>query len=368
MPAWLLPALLTGGAFGGSLLAGRRTGEEKQALAASTAATRELSDLAGRFADISLPALSAGTDFYRALLGLSPTTGMPSTTRGGLEILPGRPGGGPPGGTLGRLATGGVSGLIGRGRREANKIVPTQESLDRQFKQWGDWIAQKEAAGTATPQDYATAANALAPLREDFIQFATGFGRAGPGATRSTAWQDETLMGWQSKAGEAAAGAGTTSGGGGLVGQRQSIEQLMAVPIQQLTSQYDQIKQNLMQTLPPGGQRDKALADIEQAKARDVGQLFLMGPQIGAQALSEIGLGLAPTGVNALSNLLFGQSGLLQAGVQRAQTGTQLGASIGTLLGNILFGGQAKGGGKTATQGSVQMQQLLQPSMGAFNF
>src|SRR3990167_7550130 len=94
MPAWLLPALLTGGAFGGSLLAGRRTGEEKQALAASTAATRELSDLAGRFADISLPALSAGTDFYRALLGLSPTAGTPSTTRGGLEILLKRPGGG----------------------------------------------------------------------------------------------------------------------------------------------------------------------------------------------------------------------------------------------------------------------------------
>src|SRR3990167_4179703 len=111
----------------------------------------------------------------------------------------------------------------------------------------------------------------------------------------------------------------------------------MGVPIQQLTSQYDTVKKNILQTLPPGGQRDRALADIEQAKARDVGQLFLMGPQIGAQALSEIGLGLAPTSSDTLANLLRGQLGLLSAEAERKGAVGQTSIGFGELLGNLLF-------------------------------
>jgi len=140
--------------------------------------------------------------------------------------------------------------------------------------------------------------------------------------------------------------------------QRQSIEKLLGVPIQQLTSQYDQIRRNILETLPAGGARDQALANLEQSKARDLGQLFLTAPQIGAEALTNIGLGLAPTSTTALSNLLYGSLGLMNQLGQQSQRGLNFGVGIGNILGSLLFG---RRGGNNA-----QQQSSLSPYMGSF--
>ena len=63
---------------------------------------------------------------------------------------------------------GGISGLIGRGRKEADQIVPYQEALTKEFDAAMRRIKAKEATGALTPADWQAEIDRLEPMYNDF--------------------------------------------------------------------------------------------------------------------------------------------------------------------------------------------------------
>jgi len=91
---------------------------------------------------------------------------------------------------------GGVGSMFGRGRREANAIVPTQNYITQEAGRINDSLWQQQQAGTLTPQDIADAQSYLGGLREQFFSQTRDFKRAGPGARQSLSWIDQMLGDW----------------------------------------------------------------------------------------------------------------------------------------------------------------------------
>ena len=99
---------------------------------------------------------------------------------GGYEV-PGEGEGGPSGGwgSPGRIAgafLGGVGGYllggrIGRGRREADYLVPHQEELTRRIWQIESDVDSRIAAGTMTDADWTAAATAVRTMRDRYFEF-----------------------------------------------------------------------------------------------------------------------------------------------------------------------------------------------------
>lgn len=97
-------------------------------------------------------------------------------------------------------AIGGLSSLFGRGRKEADKIVPVQNELTNRIHQIESELGAKVGAGAATEEDWLQAISAVNSLKGEFFALADKFGRAGPGAKRTIgSWVDPLLGQWQNR-------------------------------------------------------------------------------------------------------------------------------------------------------------------------
>lgn len=105
------------------------------------------------------------------------------------------------GGPIGLAAGAGVgatSTLFGRGRREADQIVPMQNAVSTEIDRINREVEARRQQGTLTQQDLATAGNTVQSLLQQFDSATQDYGRAGPGG-RSTLHSayDPVLQGWQ---------------------------------------------------------------------------------------------------------------------------------------------------------------------------
>lgn len=93
------------------------------------------------------------------------------------------------GGPVGAVVGGGigaVTNLFGRGKREANQIVPLQNALSSEIDRISDEVKRRQANGTLTQNDLGQAIGTVDRLMRDFDTFTDQFDRAGGGA-------DETI-------------------------------------------------------------------------------------------------------------------------------------------------------------------------------
>lgn len=94
-------------------------------------------------------------------------------------------------------AAGSIGSLFGRGRREANKIVPYQNALTAEIKRIESGLDAKQSAGTLTDEDWTQAINRVSSLKSQYFGLTQDFGRAGPGArTTIGSWVDPLLSKW----------------------------------------------------------------------------------------------------------------------------------------------------------------------------
>ena len=132
-------------------------------------------------------------------------------------------------GSPGRIAgafLGGVGGYllggkIGRGRREADYLVPHQEELTRRILQIESEVDSRIAAGTMTDDDWAAASNAVRSMKDRYFEFTQPYERAGPGGRQSIGgWVDPLLTSWGNKTARGA----DSRGGGAPPAQRQPAQ------------------------------------------------------------------------------------------------------------------------------------------------
>ena len=138
-------------------------------------------------------------------------SGFQTPGGGGPSALRSTAGGAITGASLGSLAgpigmgvgagVGAMTGLFGRGRKEADFIVPYQNELTRRIGLIGSELARRIKDGTVTDQDWIDAANAVRSMRDSFYSFSDQHGRAGPGARQTIdAWVGPMLQAWGTKA------------------------------------------------------------------------------------------------------------------------------------------------------------------------
>lgn len=135
-----------------------------------------------------------------------------------------------PGGTAAGAAIGGLTGLIGRGRKEADQIVPYQNALTAEFGSAIERIKAKDASGALSPADWQAEIARLEPLYNEYQGLIQRFGRAGPGAQQSTAYMGNMLNEWKGYAGLPGRAKGGPVGGGRYIVGEQGPEVLEMEP------------------------------------------------------------------------------------------------------------------------------------------
>ena len=138
-------------------------------------------------------------------------SGFQTPGGGGPNALRSTTGGAITGASLGSLAgpigtgvgagVGALAGLFGRGRKEADFIVPYQNELTRRIGLIGSELARRIKDGTVMDQDWIDASNAVRSMRDSFYSFSDQYGRSGPGARQTIdAWVEPMLQAWGTKA------------------------------------------------------------------------------------------------------------------------------------------------------------------------
>ena len=144
-----------------------------------------------------------------------PEEGEGGPSRGWAE--PGRIAGAFLGGVGGYL----LGGKIGRGRREADYLVPHQEELTRRILRIEADVDRRIAAGTMTDEDWTAAASAVRSMRDKYFEFTQPYERAGPGGRQTIGgWVDPLLTSWGNKTARGA----DSRGGGAPPAQRQPAQ------------------------------------------------------------------------------------------------------------------------------------------------
>lgn len=97
---------------------------------------------------------------------------------------------------------GAVSSLFGRGRREANDLVPLQNQVSGEVDRITKAVDQARQNGTLNQADLQTAINTVQGLQSEFGSVAQDFGRAGPGGVATLhQYFDPMVQQWQGELG-----------------------------------------------------------------------------------------------------------------------------------------------------------------------
>ncbi len=175
------------------------------------------SNLSGAILSAPGPSGSAGTIIERGVTGAG-LGGIAGSLAGGALVGTGTGAiAGIPAGPLGMAVGAGIgalTGLIGRGRKEADQIVPYQNALTQEFATAVNDVQAKGAAGTLTQKDWQDWITRLEPLYNEFQGLIQKFGRAGPGAGQSTAYMGNMLNEWKQYAANAPTAANLAPEGG----------------------------------------------------------------------------------------------------------------------------------------------------------
>jgi len=130
--------------------------------------------------------------------------GATGATVGGLAggVGGGLLGGAALGATLGPIGAaagagiGAATSLFGRGRREADAIVPAQNYVTGEAERLNEELWQRYHSGTLSPEEVRDAQGYLQGIYEQFLSETREFGRAGPGARESLAWIEQLINDW----------------------------------------------------------------------------------------------------------------------------------------------------------------------------
>jgi hypothetical protein len=229
----ILPYIMTGAGVGTSIYAANRAaGAVRDASAEATALDREIFEWQQRnlapyqqTGENALAALNYGMGFQpggfgggvpggqNALAVSDPILNFAGVTPRGSGVAgnaltgagTGFAFGGPVGAGVG-AAVGSATSLFGRGRKEADQIVPHQAALDRELERVRGLVESGQVSGPEA-QQY------MQGLQDDFFRMTQDFGRAGPGA-RDTIdlYHDPVLDQWgsmEARAGNALVPRGT---------------------------------------------------------------------------------------------------------------------------------------------------------------
>ena len=125
---------------------------------------------------------------------------------------------------------------------------------------------------------------------------------------------------------------------------------------QMINTQATQARNNIINTLPAGGEKNLALAQLPIQTATNVAKLYQgQGPQ-AAGALQGLALGAGGLGTGSGSVASSTGAGLLNASIAQQQMKSQMaggiGGGLGTLLGGVLgsSAGAASGGASVAAK------------------
>lgn len=95
-------------------------------------------------------------------------------------------------------AAGGISSMFGRGRKEADSLVPIQNQVSGEVDRITKAIEAAKQNGTLTQQDLQTAISTVQGLQNEFGQVAGQYGKAGPGGVDTLAkYFNPLVQGWQ---------------------------------------------------------------------------------------------------------------------------------------------------------------------------
>lgn len=112
-----------------------------------------------------------------------------------------------------------------------------------------------------------------------------------------------------------------------------------------LGQQYAGAQQGILSSLPAGGERNLAMANLQAQKAQQVGQLYQGLQPTAAQALAGIGTGAGQTGAATTgAGSFLGYAGVnagqgaLNSLLQEQNLQGQMGAGLGNAFGTLLAG------------------------------
>lgn len=121
------------------------------------------------------------------------------------------------------------------------------------------------------------------------------------------------------------------------VDQMNAVQNLLSVPIQQTTAQFNAARNNILASMPPGGARDLALAKLEANRTSTISNLFMGAQNAGVEGLTKIGLGTAGDQGSTLSRILQGADNLYDMGTRDKQSTIDTFTNVGKDLFGILF-------------------------------
>lgn len=107
--------------------------------------------------------------------------------------------GGPVGAAVGAGAgavAGTISSLVGRGRKEADQLVPVQNAVTAEIERIKKAVADGQQNGTLTKDQLQEAHDTVSGLLNEFGTFANKFGRAGPGGIKSLSVYNPDVDNW----------------------------------------------------------------------------------------------------------------------------------------------------------------------------
>ena len=96
------------------------------------------------------------------------------------------------------LSAGGLYGSVGRGRREADQLVPLQNALGDLVENTMTTFNAAVASGTLTLDQLLQSLGAVKGSYDEYVELTHQFARAGPGARDSVRWIEQLSAPWPS--------------------------------------------------------------------------------------------------------------------------------------------------------------------------
>lgn len=143
-------------------------------------------------------------------------------------------------------------------------------------------------------------------------------------------------------------------------GDRNAAVAVAAPEIGAIASGYDAAKAQIMNTIPPGAARDRALADLELKKYSGTSSAFAAETQQAPDVLSNIGAGVGAFSLQQLGATLSGFSGASQSNTQAMSAENQAKANqVGLISG--LAGAAGTGLGAFKLPSDQRLKENVHP-------